>query len=254
MNKPDRLNAVLDLLSANGRVEVAELAQRFGVSEMTVRRDLEELERQDRCRRVHGGAIPGTSRSYEPPFGLREQRQTEAKTAIAAGVVDLLGVDETVFLDVGTTTLAVARELVGRSNLTVITPSLPVASLLADEAGLRVICLGGLARQGERSLVGSLTLEGVRQFYVDVVVLGVGGLDAEAGLTEFNVEDAAVKRAVLERGRRLIVAADGSKLGAVAFAAVAPADHIDVLVTNAEAEHEQVRRLRDLGVEVRLVK
>lgn len=253
MKKSDRLAAVLDALKAEGRVEVAQLAPRFGVSEMTVRRDLEDLERRDLCRRVHGGAIPGTSRSYEPPFGLREQRDAAAKDAIGAAVVELLGVGETVFLDVGTTTLAVARALQGRNNLTVLTPSLPVANLLADEAGLRVICLGGVARPGERSLVGSLTLQAVRQFYVDVLVLGIGGLDAEAGLTEFNLDDAAVKRAALERSRRLIVAADETKLGAVAFAAVAPADRVDVLVTNAARDHAQVRPLRDLGVDVRLV-
>lgn len=253
MNKSDRFAAVLDALQADGRVEVADLAQRFDVSEMTVRRDLEELERRDLCRRVHGGAIPGTSRSYEPPFSLREQREAAAKEAIAAEVVDLLGIGETVLLDVGTTTLAVARALRGRNNLTVLTPSLPIANVLADEAGLRVICLGGVARPGERSLVGSLTLEAVRQFYVDVLVLGVGGLDTEAGLTEFNVEDAAVKRAALERSRRLIVAADDTKLGAVAFAAVAPASRIDVLVTNGTDDNEQVRLLRELGIEVRLV-
>ncbi len=253
MYKSDRIAAVLEALAGDGRVEVSDLAQRFGVSEMTVRRDLEELESRDLCRRVHGGAVPGASRSYEPPFAVREQRDSAAKEAIAAEVVDLLGVGETVLLDVGTTTLAVARALRGRTNLTVLTPSLPIANLLADEPGLRVICLGGVARAGERSLVGSLTLEAVRQFYVDVLVLGIGGLDTTAGLTEFNLEDAAVNRAALERSRRLIVAVDQSKLGAVAFAAVAPADRVDVLVTDAGSDNRQVRTLRDLGVEVRLV-
>lgn len=253
MNKPERHAAAVEALTRRGRVEVAELAARFGVSEMTVRRDLQELERRDLCRRVHGGAVPGTSRSYEPPFSVREQREAEAKSAIARGVVDLLGTGETVLLDVGTTTLEVARALRGRSNLTVLTPSLPIANVLADEAGLRVICLGGVARPGERSLVGSLTVEAIRQFYVDVLVLGVGGLDVDAGLTEFNLDDAAVKRAALERSSRLVVAADETKLGSVAFASVAPANRVDVLVTNAAPDHDQVRGLRDLGADIRPV-
>lgn len=244
---------VVEELAKRERVEVATLARQFDVSEMTVRRDLEELERQDLCRRVHGGAVPGTSRSYEPPFSVRQQREAEAKAAIAKGVVDLLGTGETVLLDVGTTTLEVARSLRGSNNLTVLTPSLPIASLLADETGLRVICLGGVARPGERSLVGALTIEAIRQFHVDVLVLGVGGLDVRAGLTEFNLEDAAVKRAALDRSRRLIVAADETKLGSVAFAVVTDASRIDTLVTNAPSDHDQVRRLRDVGVDVHLV-
>lgn len=253
MKKSARFEAVLDALGTTGRVEVGPLAERFGVSEMTVRRDLEELERQGLCRRVHGGAVPAVSRSYEPPFAVREQQAAAAKDKIAAGVVDLLGSGETVLLDIGTTTLAVARALQGRSNLTVLTPSLPIANLLADEPGLRVICLGGTARPGERSLVGSLTEEAIRQFYVDVCVLGVGGLDPVAGLTEFNVDDAAVKRAALERSQRLIVAADQSKLGSVAFAVVAPAERIDTLVTDAGPENAYVGPLEDLGVDVRTV-
>lgn len=253
MLKSERLAAILEMLAKGGRVEVGALAQQFSVSDMTVRRDLEELESRDLCRRVHGGAVPGTSRSYEPPFSVREQREAEAKTAIAEAVVDLLGVGETVFLDVGTTTLEVARCLRGRSNLTILTPSLFVANELADEAGLRVICLGGTARPGERSLVGTLTIEAIRQFHLDVVVLGVGGLDAEAGLTEFNLEDAAVKRAARDRCRRVIVAADETKLGTVAFAVVADASDIDTLVTNAPDDHDQVQRLRQLGVDARLV-
>lgn len=253
MQKSERHAAIVDMLATGERVEVADLAEGFDVSEMTVRRDLEELERQQLCRRVHGGAVPGVSRSYEPPFSVREQREAEAKAAMAKAVVDLLAPGETVMLDVGTTTLEVARALRGANNLTVLTPSLPIADLLADEPGLRVICLGGTVRAGEHSLVGALTVEAIGRFYVDAVVLGVGGLDVDAGLTEFNVEDAAVKRAALERSRRLIVVADETKLGSVAFAVVAPAGRIDTLVTSAASHHHHVRRLRELGVDVQIV-
>jgi DeoR/GlpR family transcriptional regulator of sugar metabolism len=253
MGRSERFEAELAVLTEHGQVEVGDLARRLDVSDMTVRRDLEELERRGLLRRVHGGAVPAVSRSYEPPFTVREQRAAEAKRAIAAEATTLFEDGDTILVDVGTTTLEVARALRGRANLTVLTPSLPVANLLADEAGIRLICLGGVARPGERSLVGSLAAHALRQFYVDVCVLGVGGLDAKAGLTEFNLDDAEVKRAALERSHRLIVAADATKLGTVAFAVVAPADRIDVLITDAPPAHPELLAFRDLGVEVRTV-
>lgn len=253
MQKADRFDATLAELRGSSRVGVGDLARRFDVSEMTIRRDLEELERRGLVRRIHGGAVAAVSRSYEPPIAIREERAKEAKQRIAADVAGQLGDGDTVLLDIGTTTLEVAHALQGRSNLTVLTPSLPIANLLADEFGLRVICLGGVARPGERSLVGALTQDALRQFYLDVCVLGVGGLDAEAGLTEFNLDDAAVKRTALERSQRVVVAADSSKLGTVAFAAVAPASRIDVLVTDAGSDERHVRQLRDARIDVRVV-
>lgn len=251
MKRSDRFEAITLALGEHGRVEVVDLAGRFQVSEMTVRRDLEELERQQRCRRVHGGAVAVISGSYEPPFAVRRDHAPDAKQAIAAKVADLIDDGETVLLDIGTTTLAVAHALRGRNNLTILTPAVPIVQVLADEPGLRVICLGGIVRPGEHSLVGSLTEAAIRQFHVDVCVLGIGGVDASAGLTEFNLDDAAVKRAALERSRRVIVAADASKLGIVAFATVAALDDIDVLVTDADPASDQLTQIRDVGVDVR---
>lgn len=251
MNAAARHEQILSALRAHGRVEVAELAGVFGVSEMTVRRDLEQLESQGLCRRVHGGAVPAASRSYEPPFRVRAAQQVDAKGRIGKAVAATLADHETVLLDIGTTTLEVARALKGRQGLTVVTHSVRIASELADEQGLRVICLGGIVRPGEQSLVGRATEEAMQQFYVDVCVLGVGGLDAEAGLTEFNLDDAAIKRVAIQRGRRVVVAADTSKLGGVAFAAIAPIDVVDTVVTDAPADHPEVAKLlrTEVGVE-----
>lgn len=226
------------------------MAGSFGVSEMTVRRDLEQLENQGLCERVHGGAVPAVSRSYEPPFGVRAEQRVDAKARIGKAVAAMLADHETVLLDIGTTTLEVARALKSHRGLTVVTHSLRIASELAEERGLRVICLGGIVRPGEQSLVGRSTEEAMQQFYVDVCVLGVGGLDADAGLTEFNLDDAAIKRVAIERGRRVIVATDAAKLGAVAFAAIAPVDVVDTVVTDAPADHPEVDRLVQAEVAV----
>jgi DeoR/GlpR family transcriptional regulator of sugar metabolism len=250
MKRSERSELTLQALHASGRVEVGDLASRFDVSEMTVRRDLEELERLGLCRRVHGGAVPSVSRSYEPPFALRMGLAPEAKARIATAVADLLPSGETVMLDTGTTTAAVAQALRGRDNLTILTASLPIASTLADEPGLRVIVLGGLLRPGEHSMVGALTLQAMEQFHVDTCVLGAGGVDADAGLTEFHLEDAAVKRAVVARSGRVVVAADATKLGTVAFATVCPVDRVSTIVTDADPNSTPSVALRDLGVDL----
>jgi DeoR/GlpR family transcriptional regulator of sugar metabolism len=246
----DRLEGIRAALRESGQVEVAPLAEEFGVSEMTVRRDLEELERQGVCERVYGGAVSAVSRSYEPPFALREERSTEGKQRIAKAAVGQLGEGETVLLDIGTTTLEVARALRGRRNLTVLTPGLRHASELADETGLRVLCTGGMVRAGEHSLVGSVTEQVLHGFHVDVCLLGAAGVDVDGGLTEFNLDDAAVKRVAMERSRKTIVVADRSKLGAVAFAVVAPVTAAHLLITDATEPDPYVAELRQAGLDV----
>jgi DeoR/GlpR family transcriptional regulator of sugar metabolism len=138
-----RRSEIVGLLQRNGKRETAELSGRFGVSEMTVRRDLEALEREGVLKRVRGGAISATSRSYEPPFAFRTGRNTEEKTRIGLAAAEMVSEGETVILDVGTTALAVARVLQERRNITVLTPSLRVAWLLADKPELRVLLRAG---------------------------------------------------------------------------------------------------------------
>jgi DeoR/GlpR family transcriptional regulator of sugar metabolism len=240
----------LEALAERGEVGVAELSQVAEVSEMTIRRDLEALEREGLLRRVHGGAISAVSRGYEPPFALREGRQFEAKQRIGALAASLLSDGETAVIDVGTTTLELAQALGRASALTVLTPSLRVAELLAGNAALRVIVTGGIARAGELSLVGSLAERAFEELHCDTVFLGVGGVDAAAGLTEFNLDDTRVKRAALTSARRCVVLADATKLGRVAFAHICPLERVDVLVTDSAATEDALKRIREAGVEV----
>lgn len=250
MDVRERRELVLELLERKGRVTVAELSARASVSEMTIRRDLEALEREGVLKRVHGGAITAVSASYEPPFAVRAQRAAEAKERIGRAAAALLAEGETVILDVGTTTLEVAKALRGRRNLTIITPSLRAAEVLAGEPGLRLMVTGGMVRPGELSLVGDLAEGAFRDFRFDTFVMGVGGIDPDAGLTEFNPEDARVKRAALASARRCIVVADSSKLGKVAFARICPLERVDALVTDPEAPAEVVAALEGAAVEV----
>ena len=244
---------MLEILEAGGELRVSELSSRFSISEMTVRRDLEALEREGILKRVRGGAIGAISRSYEPPFALRAGRNTGAKKLIGAAVAQMISDGETVIIDVGTTALAVAEALSDRRGLTIVTPSLRAAWLLADNAELRVMVTGGTVRPIERSLVGPLSDKAFENLYCDTYIMGIGGIDVRAGFTEFNLDDARVKQEAMRYSRRCIAVADATKLGRVAFARVAGLEQVDALVTDGGADGEKVAELRGAGLEVVVV-
>lgn len=250
MKKSERLDRILHLLREEGGVEVVELAAKLDVSKMTIRRDLDDLERQARVRRTHGGAVPALIRGFEAPFGVRQSHAAIAKQRIGAAAVELLQTGEIVLLDTGTTTYEVARALIPRQDLTVITPSLHIATLLGDASGIQCIALGGPVRPGENSTAGSLAQLGLQSFNADVCVLAVGGISVAGGVTEFDPEAAALTRTQIERARRAIVVADESKLGATTFAAVAGISAIDFLVTSARPDNPHLVELHNAGVHV----
>jgi DeoR/GlpR family transcriptional regulator of sugar metabolism len=246
----DRQQLILDALERDGRVLVSELSADAGVSEMTIRRDLEALEHAGALSRVHGGAVPAQSRSYEPPFAARAQRNVDAKRRIALAAAQLLHDGETAILDAGTTTLELARALRGRRNLRLLALSLHIAEVLVDEPGLTVMLGGGVARPGERSLIGPLAERSFTDLSFDTLFLTVGGVDLDGGLTEYNLDDAAVKRAAFASARRRVAVADASKLGKHAFARICTIDELDVLVTDDSAPRALLDEIRAAGVEV----
>jgi DeoR/GlpR family transcriptional regulator of sugar metabolism len=246
----ERHRVIIEALQAKGRVGVAELSALAGVSQMTVRRDLEALEQDGLLQRVHGGAVSTISGSYEPPYAVRSRLGSAEKGRIGAAAAALIGPNETVIIDGGTTALAVARALRGRRQLTVCVLSVQAAAELADEPGIRVIAAGGDVRPGEQYFVGPLAERVFEDLRFDTFVMSVGGIHAEQGLTDFNPDDARVKRVAVASSRRRIVVADSSKLGRVTFAAIGPITVADVLVTDDGATEEQVGPLRRAGVQV----
>ncbi len=250
MSASARRGTIRGLLAERGELGIAELAAEFDVSEMTIRRDLEELEEQGVARRVRGGVIATVSRSYEPPLATRATEAVEAKQRIAAAAADYIEYGETAILDVGTTTLALAQTLRGRGGLTIVTPSVQAATTLAGASNTRVILTGGIVRPGELSLIGHLAEGTFTQLNCDVLFLGVGGIDVEKGLTEYNLDDTRVKRAALSAASRTGALADQSKLGRVCLATIASLSEIDVLITDAPSTHPVLAAVRDAGVEV----
>jgi DeoR/GlpR family transcriptional regulator of sugar metabolism len=250
MDAETRREIAIEVLQERGEVSVAELSERAAVSQMTIRRDLEALEHEGVLRRVHGGAIDLASRGYAAPFSVRAKRALEAKASIGRAVADMIVERETVILDVGTTTLAVAKALDNRRNLTVLTPSLQIANVLAKHRGIRLMLTGGTVTAGEMSLVGDMAEEAFSRLRFDTFVMGIGGVSIDSGCTEYSLEDARVKRAALACVRRCIVVADSSKLGKVTFAQVCPLERVDVLVTDSGAAREYLAALEAEHVEV----
>ncbi len=250
MSTHERRGAIRGFLANKGEAGIAELAVEFDVSEMTIRRDLEDLEDQGVARRVRGGAIATVSRSYEPPLATRATEAQDAKRRIAEAAADYIEYGETAILDVGSTTFALAQRLRGRGGFTIVTPSVQAAAELAGDPNTRVILTGGIVRPGELSLIGDLAESTFAQLNCDVLFLGVGGIDAEKGLTEYNLDDTRVKRAAIKAASRKVALADQTKLGRVCLASIASLSEIDVLITDAALSHPVLAAVREAGVEI----
>lgn len=243
-----RRSQILQELAEAGSVTVVDLAERFSVSPMTIRRDLLELERASLVRRVHGGAVAGRGRSYEPPYLLRTSENAETKRRIGALAASLIAEGDSVAIDTGSTCLEVARRLRGRRNLTILTPGFRIAEALLDEPEIRLILTGGILRPGEGSLIGDLARHAFQELSVDRLVLAVGGVDATFGLSEYNWDDVGVKQAMIRSAKEVILVTDSGKFGQIAFARVAGLEAVTTLVTDLEPTGPLHAALKDAGV------
>ncbi|MBA2522786.1 MAG: DeoR/GlpR transcriptional regulator [Solirubrobacterales bacterium] len=252
MRQSDRLSAILEQLSASGSVSVADLGEQFEVSLATIRRDLQLLEEQRLVSRVHGGAV-ARGILYELPLRYKVARKQEEKRRIADAAAADVADGATVGFTGGTTSTEVARALSEKSGLTVVTNALNIASELAVRSNLKLVVPGGVARAASYELVGPIAEATLAGLNLDLVFVGVDGISLEAGCTTHHEVEAYTNRALIKRAQRAVVVADGSKLGAVAFARICQVDEIDELITDEGADPDQLAQLRDGGVRVRMV-
>lgn len=256
---PQRRERLASLVAGRGFARVVDLARELRVSEVTVRTDLAALESEGRIARVHGGAMPrSVVAERESSLEQSRTRLARAKAAIAERAAARVRSGQSIVLDVGSTTLAVAQALVARSDLdelVVVTNGLAVA--LALEPGIprfTVVVTGGTLRPLQHSLVDPLAsplLEGLR---VDLAIIGATGVDAEHGVTNVNLPEAEMKRRIVASAGQSILVADGSKLGQSHLALVAPLGAVDELITDTAAPAEHVDALRAVGLRVTLVR
>jgi DeoR family transcriptional regulator of aga operon len=238
-------------------VRVGELSNRFGVSEMTVRGDLDSLAARGKVHRVRGGAIPRMIARQEQPFEDSVASFAAEKVAIGQTAAALLEDGETVLIDVGTTAAATARALAARTELddvVVFTNGLKTALELEPASPrITVVVLGGTLRPLQHSLVDPLATLILDQISVKTVLLGCNGVDPVGGITNINLPEAEVKKRMLGVATRRIVLADGSKLGRVEVARLCAIDDIDMVITGRSADPAVVEALRERGCDVRVV-
>jgi DeoR/GlpR family transcriptional regulator of sugar metabolism len=237
------------IVESRGAVRLDELSAALGVSPATVRRDLNALAATGRLRRVHGGAVAADLRLDEPHFDVKASAAAAQKERIAARAVELLAPDDTVYLDSGSTVLAVARLLHGWSRLTVVTNSLPAAAELVGR-GPRLIVIGGELRATSRALVGPLTQLVLDELHVDRALMGTFAWSLEDGLTTTDPAEAFTKQLVLSRAREVVLLADSTKTGTRSFVRAGRLDDVDVLVTDGGIDERTVRTLTRRGIRV----
>ena len=246
-----RRRAILDELEASGGVSVSALSERLQVSDMTVRRDLEELSARNLLRKVHGGAVPIPKTAAEPHFAQKQALNRPEKEAIARAASQLVADGDTVAFSAGTTTWHVAEALRrGHEDLTFITNSTNIALTLQEAGWEKILLSGGSFRTPSDALVGPFADQTLKTLNADVLFLGVHGIHPDAGLTTPNTAEAETDRCLVGAAQRVVVVADHTKLGVVALAKIIPLSRVDVLVTDGEGPEGALGAIRLAGVEV----
>ena len=258
MSRYRRWNELLELLAAAGQLQVEEAAKELGVSAATVRRDFDELARQQMLTRIRGGAV-AQGVTYDLPLRYKTERHPSEKQRIAAVAAGLVRPGQVIGLNGGTTTTEVARALATRPDLstgtsgpalTIVTNALNIATELAVRQHIKIVATGGVARPQSYELTGPLATGVIEQVRLDVAFLGVDAIDAVAGATAHHEGEASINRLMAQQADRVVVTADSSKVGRRAFARICTAAEIDVLVTDTGIAAGDAARLEEAGVDV----
>lgn len=249
---------ILEQLLRAGSLTIEEMCERFGISVATARRDLDQLEKQGRLRRTHGGAKPVEPLFYEPfrhvsTFQEEIDHHADEKRRIGIAAAELIQDGDTIAVTAGTTATYVTRGIPLGKKITVVTNTVNVAMELSNRPDLSIFVTGGFMHGGWFSLVGSVAIQAMRSVFVDKVFIGVNGIHAEHGLTAFHPDEAAFNSVMVKQARQKIVVADRSKLGQIATHLFAPIEDVNLLITDEDAEDSAIAPFLEKGIEVRRV-
>lgn len=244
-----RREHILEHLSHHDRVSVADLVESLSVSDETVRRDLKDLEKEGLLRRVHGGAI-GVSSNRDKPIMERVQKQTKEKGIIAKLAVELISDHSSIFLHIGSTTEALARQLGRFSDLKVYTNSLSVALIAKEHFGVSVFMTPGRLRKDEADLVGYDTISYLEEYYFDTAFMSVAGVDLERGFMDYDEDEVRVRQTIVNCARNKVVMADSSKFGKSANMRTVSFEEVDRFVTDRKPDAEFRKRFSQADLDV----
>ena len=245
----ERRNQILEKLQAEKRVVVSDLSQLYNVSEETIRRDLDKLEKEGLAIKSYGGAVINEDISIDLPFNVRKNQNVSGKQKMAEIVASLVKDGDHIFLDASTTAVFVAKALKEKQRLTVITNSMEILLELSDVSGWNIISTGGVMKEGYLAFLGSKTDESIRSYYVDKVIFSCKALDKDWGIMESQEAFGSTKRAMMSSGREKILVVDSSKFDQTAFSVAGSLKDVDVVVTDKKPVDRWSIYFEKLGVE-----
>ncbi len=244
----ERRNLILEKLQAEKKVIVSELSQEFCVSEETIRRDLEKLEKDGLCVKSYGGAVLNENTSLDMPFNVRKKNNPAGKQKIARLVETLIEDGDHIILDPSTTAVFIARALKGRNRLTVITNSIEVMLELSDTSDWNIISSGGSLKEGYLALVGPRAIEGLGAYNVEKAIISCKGIDMEKGVTDGNELFSQAKQTMIRSARQCILAADHSKFDRIAFSKICDVHQIHTVVTDEKPSDQWMEYFERAGI------
>ncbi len=246
----ERHSRIRTLLKDSKQVSIVQLAQMFEVSEMTVHRDLRKLEGDGRIRRTRGGAVPAEKMEFEFDFASRRRAHHKEKQAIAKEALKFIEPGQRIILDTGTTTLEVAYLLRELENITVITPSLAVCSVLQFAAGIETVLLGGIIRPGSPNLTGAVTETNLDMFAVDIAFQGADGIGLDGTIYTEDMRIVRVDQKIRQRAAKSYILSDSSKIGKTALATNGYVYQANALITDSAIEPECKKSFEKMGATV----
>ena len=247
----ERRNLILEKLQNEKRVVVSELSQLYGVSEETIRRDLDKLEKEGLAIKSYGGAVINEDVSIDLPFNVRKNQNVVGKQKMAEIVASLVHDGEHLLLDASTTAVFVAKALKEKERLTVITNSMEILLELADVSGWNIISTGGMMKEGYLAFLGSRKEEDIGSYFVDTVIFSCKALDENWGVMESQEAFGTAKRAMLDSGRKKILVVDNTKFDQTAFSVAGRLRDVDIVVTDAKPSEKWLKLFKEEGVECR---
>ncbi len=246
----ERRREIIARLALNGKVIVSELAHDFDVTEETIRRDLEKLDREGLVSKTYGGAVSKHNSTFDLPYNIREGVNVEQKQTISEHIAAMVKDGARIMLDASSTALYALQKLKGKKNLTVITNSVKILIELADKSDWTVLSTGGNLKKGGLALMGSSAEKMIKSYHVDIAICSCKGLDTELGVTDSNEADSLIKQAMLSSAERRILALDGEKFDKKAFVRVCSCEDIDVLVTDVQPSEKWINFCAEKNIEL----
>ena len=247
----ERKNEILARLSMEGKVLVSDLSREYGVTEETIRRDLEKLEKEGLAKKTYGGAVKNDNFNVDLPFHVRKQTNVDSKRYIASIIGSMIQDGDYLMLDSSTTALYVIKNILHKKKITLITNSIEILLELSNKSDWTVISTGGMLKEGGLSLVGYQAERMVASFHVDLAICSSKGIDSVMGITDSNERDAEIKKAFFKSAKKRILALDSSKFDKPSFVQVCDIADVDLIVTEKRPSDFWVEHLRQADVELR---